>query len=141
MDLTVNILAGSDLAARLPVGYLPVGKYMPLAEASMRQRGFEVQIISLNNTVSTFGAINIYPALPQATEVALKVVVDVRSTPYLLFSALNPRKVRRMQSNLMLFGSDSAFVAPETCCVHLSSKIQHVARVAGQLLLALQAPP
>lgn len=78
VDLTVTLLAGSDLAARLPTGWtLPGGKYKPLAEASMQHRGYMVQIVSLLNVVSEFAAVNIFPFVPAIPVVAVSVVIDV----------------------------------------------------------------
>lgn len=79
-ELVVTLLAGSDLAARLPIGWsFPVGKYTPLVEASMRQRGLEAQIVCLLCTVSEFAARNIFPNVPTEYSVAIEVVVDVRA--------------------------------------------------------------
>ena len=72
------ISAGTDLAARLTGGWLPVGKYTPLSVASMRQRGYEVQIVPLYSTASTYGAQNIYPYLPTPNTTAFKLVLNVR---------------------------------------------------------------
>jgi len=76
----VGVFAGTDLAAKLTAGWLPVGKYVPLSEASMRQQGYEVQILPLTSTASLVGAQLIYPYLPTPNTTAFQLVVNVRST-------------------------------------------------------------
>ena len=78
--LQVGVFAGTDLAAKLTNGWLPVGKYTPLSEASMRQRGYEVQILPLMSTASVVGAQLIYPYLPAPNSTAFQLVVNVRLT-------------------------------------------------------------
>ena len=73
----VGIYAGTDLAAKLTNGWLPVGKYTPLSEASMRQRGYEVQMLPLNSTASVVGAMDIYPYLPRPNNTAFQLVLNV----------------------------------------------------------------
>ena len=74
----VGIYAGTDLAARLTSGWLPVGKYTPLSVASMRQRGYEVQVMPLYSTVSAYGAANVFPKLPTPDTTAFQLVLNVR---------------------------------------------------------------
>ena len=78
MDVTVTISAGTDLAARLTGGWLPVGKYAPITEASMRQRGYELQILPLNSTVTNTGATQVFPHLPAPNTTAFQLVLNVR---------------------------------------------------------------
>ena len=76
----VGVFAGTDLAAKLTNGWLPVGKYTPLSEASMRQQGYEVQILPLTSTASVVGAQLVYPYLPAPNSTAFQLVVNVRPT-------------------------------------------------------------
>ena len=85
VDVVVSIAAGTDLAARLTNGWLPVGKFTPITEASMRQRGFEVQILPLTSQASVTGATEIFTYLPQPSTVAFQLVLSVR-----LFSPDSP---------------------------------------------------
>jgi hypothetical protein len=78
VDVVVTISAGTDLAARLTNGWLPVGKYAPITEASMRQRGFEVQILPLYSQASVTGATEIFTFLPVPSTTAFQLVLNVR---------------------------------------------------------------
>ena len=79
--MTVSI--GTDLTARLPNTWLPMGKYAALIEASMQHFSWDygVQVLVLRSTVpttSTFSAQLVFPNLPTPNTTAVQLVLNVR---------------------------------------------------------------
>ena len=75
MQATVS--AEANLTSTLPDTWLPMAKYTPLLEASMRQRGYEVQILVLNSTVAESPAEQLFPHLPTPNTTAFQFVLNV----------------------------------------------------------------
>ena len=76
--LQVSHSSGRDLSARLPWGWLPMGEGTASLEASMRQRGYEVQMIPLHSTPSMIAAQYIFETLPTPNRTAFQLVLNVR---------------------------------------------------------------
>ena len=78
LSLQVTLLTDSNLSARLPPTWLPVGDSTVLLEASMQQRGYSVQILPLQSTASVTGAQYIFRNLPTPNATAFQLVLNVR---------------------------------------------------------------
>ena len=70
----------ANLTATLPDTWLPMAKYTALLEASMRQRGYEVQILVLNSTVAAMPADGL-PAPADAEHGGVPVCLKRASSP------------------------------------------------------------
>ena len=74
----VSHITDANLTTRLPRSWLPMGHVTALLEASMQQRGFEVQILPLYSTASASGAQYIFPHLPTPNDTAFQLILNVR---------------------------------------------------------------
>ena len=77
--MQVNHITDSALSAQLPRGWLPMGDVTALLEASMRQRGYEVQILPLSSMVTKSAAQYIFLYVPTPNTTAFQLVLNVRT--------------------------------------------------------------
>ena len=77
--LQVSLFSDSNLSARLPEGWLPIGDSTALLEASMQQRGYQIQILPLYGTPSFTAAQYVFRNLPTPNTTAFQLVLNVRS--------------------------------------------------------------
>ena len=82
--MQVNHITDSSLSARLPRSWLPLGDGTALLEASMRQRGYEVQILALSSTMAKSAAQYIFLYVPTPNTTAFELVLNVRTPTHIL---------------------------------------------------------